>query len=182
MEKLKLKKKMKNKILKKINEIFENKSKTDVSQEEYQKFEKETHVKLPEELRYIIENYDRVFIKDDIGIQGIEVSPFAYQGYEVVNVFLGFVGDENLYTVYEMLKDRIPSKRIPIAEMDGGNYILLSSDNKVYVWLHDEDSDKDCYLIANDFEEFIMKFEKLPIDEENRECHIIAEYSDDFWD
>lgn len=35
MEKLKLKKKMK-----KINEIFENKSKTDVSQEEYQKSEK----------------------------------------------------------------------------------------------------------------------------------------------
>lgn len=43
---------MKNKILKKINEIFENKSKTDVSQEEYQKFEKETHVSL-QKLKFV---------------------------------------------------------------------------------------------------------------------------------
>lgn len=173
---------MKNKIVKKLDEIFENKNKTEVRQEQYQRIEKETQVKIPEELRYIIENYDGIFINDDIGIQGIEISPFAHHGYEVVNAFLGVNKNENIYTVYQIVKDEIPFHGIPIAEMDGGNYILLNADDKIYVWLHDEEPGKDCYLLANDFEDFIMRFEKLPVEEENKECHIIAEYSDDFWD
>jgi SMI1-KNR4 cell-wall len=88
-----------------------------------------------------------------------------------VKSFLGINLPEetlNLDYVLETFRDRVPTNLFPIARDPGGNLILIAENGfdagKVYFWDHERESDegepptdRNLYLIANSFDEFLDK-------------------------
>ena len=87
-----------------------------------------------------------------------------------VQDFLGFDVEnwKNIIFFSHMRGDRVPENMIPIANDEGGNFVLLTisgqDKGKVLFWDHDEESEDDepptndnLYFIANSFTEFLEK-------------------------
>jgi hypothetical protein len=88
-----------------------------------------------------------------------------------VKSFLGInVPEEtlNLDYVLETFRDRLPARLFPVARDPGGNLIGISTEGadagKVYFWDHEREAeegepptDKNLYLIAESFDEFLDK-------------------------
>src|SRR5690606_1207461 len=88
------------------------------------------------------------------------------EGESVVNKFYG-IGNmkSNLASVFEILDGELSDGFISIANDPGGNEICIGVNEehygKVFIWIHDMDSDEylgNMFLLANSFNEF---FEKL---------------------
>uniref|UniRef100_UPI00300B0FA1 SMI1/KNR4 family protein n=1 Tax=Solibacillus ferritrahens TaxID=3098620 RepID=UPI00300B0FA1 len=73
----------------------------------------------------------------------------------------------NIESIIQTYKGILGSIVMPIADADGGDLICIGLKDKyrgkIYYWYHegemtDEDGKEYYYLIANSFEEFILKF------------------------
>lgn len=176
---------MDKKFIEKCNEIFEEKKIKKVNNEKLEKYKKLTKLKFSPELMYILENYEGVMLKEGYGFVSKQLSPFADEnGYETFIAFMGVDTSYNLMDTYQMYKEQLPLGVYPIAEMDGGNYICLSENEKVYIWLHDCVEQEGIFLANVNIKQFVLSIEKIP------ECNVNdidlseveSEYSDDFWD
>lgn len=119
-------------------------------------FEKTYNVKLPEDYIAFLLKYNGGYPKEST----FKISD--EEGESVVNKFYG-IGNmkSNLSSVFEILDGEIPDGFISIANDPGGNEICISVGEehygKVFVWIHDMDSDEylsNMFLLANSFNEF----------------------------
>jgi hypothetical protein len=126
-------------------------------------------VNLPLEYKEFLLEYGGCFIQDDKMYQPIEITPVTPEdGFESVGGFYGLTNDSyNIEVVIRKSMEFLGNDVMPIADADGGDLICLGlKDNfkgKVYYWYHegettDEAGNEYFYLIANSFEEFILKF------------------------
>lgn len=173
---------MNEEFIKKCDEIFEGKNVNKINIQKLETYEKYINMKVSSELAYILSNFEGIMIKEEYGFISQQSSPFANeQGYEVIMDFIGLNTKPNLFSVHEMLKEQLPSGVYPIAEMDGGNYLCISNNGKVYIWLHEYDEHSSLFLANTSIEKFILSMVKMP--KQNKEIDlnsIISEYSDDF--
>ncbi len=174
---------MNNDFLKKCEEIFEFKNVQKISKEKLQEYENLTGIKMSPELLYILENYEGVMINEGYGFVSQQLSPFANEeGYETFIEFIGLNTKYDLIGIYEMLKKQLPCDIYPIAEMDGGNYICISKNEEIYIWLHEFLEQEGLFLANTSIEKFILSIEKMPkVNTDIDISQIESEYSDDFW-
>ena len=174
---------MNKKFCEKLEEIFEEKNTQKINKEKLQEYEKLTGIKISTEHLYILENYEDVFINDDYGFVAKQLSPFAgTDGYETFNVFIGFNTEYDLIETYEMLKEQLPDNVYPIAEMDGGNYICISKNGEIYIWLHDHLEQDGLFMANTSLEKFVLSIEKMQEDSDIDVSQVKCWFADGFWD
>lgn len=175
---------MNKEFIKKCLDIFEKKNIQKINTEKLASYEKMIDNKISSEFMYILENYEGIMLKEGYGFISQQPSPFANtQGYDTFIEFIGLNTKYDLFTTYEIYKEQLPLGIYPIAEMDGGNYICISKNEEVYIWLHDYSEQEGLILANTSMEKFILSIEKMP--EENDDIDISqvkSEYADDFWD
>lgn len=126
-------------------------------------------VDLPVDYKGFLLEHGGCFIKDNIMYQPIEVTPVTpVDGFDSVGGFYGITNDAyDIESAIQTHKDILGSFVMPIADADGGDLICVGLKDeyrgKIYYWYHegetiDEDGNEYFYLIANSFEEFILKF------------------------
>lgn len=170
--------------IKKCEEIFETKIPTVIDKQKLEKYENLIGFSLSPEYLHILENYEGVMLNEGYGFVPKQSSPVANaDGYETFNEFVGFDSRYDLFTMYEMYKEQLPLGAVPIAEMEGGDYICLSKDEKIYIWLHEYVEQEGLILANISLEQFILSIEKMPLETVYIDIsQIESEYSDDFWD
>ena len=126
-------------------------------------------VNLPLDYKEFLLEYGGCFIKDNRMYQPIEVTPVTNEdGFDSIGSFYGITNDAyDIKSIIETYKDILGSIVMPIADANGGDLICIGLKDKyrgkIYYWYHenemtDEDGKEHYYLIANSFEEFILKF------------------------
>ncbi|MFC1285047.1 SMI1/KNR4 family protein [Bacillus paralicheniformis] len=103
-------------------------------------------------------------VEFDVCYRPIEKDPWMGINDEtqLLESFYGFRNDiDNIMDIVDTYSDRFPETIIAIAGSPGGNEICLDLDNgKVLFWDHElRNPEKDFYLIANSFEDFILSLE-----------------------
>lgn len=164
----------------KCAKLFESHNPKRINTKKLDTYENLIGFKICPELIYILENYERVMLKEGYGFVPEQPSPFSNNGYETFTEFIGLNTKYNLITTYEMYKEQLPLGIFPIAEMDGGNYLCISKNNEIYVWLHDCIEEKDLFLANSNINKFILSIEKMP-EEDIDISQVKSDYSDDFW-
>ncbi|AOA54392.1 MULTISPECIES: SMI1/KNR4 family protein [Bacillus] len=125
-------------------------------------------------------------IEYDVCYKPIEKDPWMGKDddTQLLEDFYGLANDHsNLQKAIDTYSDRFPKNIIPIASSSGGNEICMDIDNeKILFWDHElSHPDKDFFLIANSFEEFILSLVDEPIeaDEEDDDGILYIELDDD---
>lgn len=125
-------------------------------------------------------------IEYDVCYKPIEKDPWMGKDddTQLLEDFYGLANDHsNLQEAIDTYSDRFPKNIIPIASSSGGNEICMDIDNeKILFWDHElSHPDKDFFLIANSFEEFILSLVDEPIeaDEEDDDGILYIELDDD---
>ncbi len=106
--------------IKKIcSEIFEERNKTKISDNDKKKYFAATGLQMDEEYQYILENYAGVFLKEDYGYKPLEKSPFTSEnGYDA---FLAADSIAQLLSAIEkepQAEGEYVKKEIPQADKD----------------------------------------------------------------
>lgn len=175
---------MNKKVERKLNEILDMKTVIDsqkMSETEIADFESAHGIKLSGEYKDFLMNFTEVYINDDYKFPMIEKSDLTPEsGFE--NIDFLYVG--NFIQNAEKFIKEYGGDMLPIGETAGDTLCIgVRGDmtGKIYFIYHeDENEDKDEYLAANSFNEFILSFEK-------REGHSIdldeieIELDDDLW-
>lgn len=124
-------------------------------------------VDLPLEYKNFLLEYGGCFIKDNRMYQPIEITPVTPEdGFDSMGGFYGITKDAyDIESIIQTYMDILGSIVMPIADADGGDLICIGLTDKyrgkIYYWYHEEetiDEEEQYYLIANSFEEFILKF------------------------
>ena len=89
-----------------------------------------------------------------------------------INYFLGFSENKNddIIATYNDYEGRIPEELIPIANVDGGDWLCINKiTGKVYYWFHEENdwglegNDKYPTLVSENLNDFIEKLTPTPL-------------------
>ncbi|ENQ3107967.1 SMI1/KNR4 family protein [Bacillus cereus] len=162
-----------NKIIKQVlNEIIDLEmvvSKKEDAYKSIETIERIYGVDLPLDYKEFLLEYGGCFIKDNRMYQPIEVTPVTPKdGFDSIGGFYGITSDAyEIESIIQTYKDILGGSVMPIADADGGDLICIGLKDKykgkIYYWYHecetiDEDGKEYDYLIANSFEEFILKF------------------------
>ncbi|PAE23434.1 SMI1/KNR4 family protein [Bacillus sp. 7894-2] len=125
-------------------------------------------VDLPSDYKEFLLEYGGSFIKDNIMYKPIEITPVTHKdGFDSIGGFYGITDDNyNIESVIKTYKDVLGKVLMPIADAGGGDLLCIGIKGqykgKIYYWHHEGEASKDgkeyVYLIANSFEEFILKF------------------------
>lgn len=109
-------------------------------------------------------------VEYDVCYRPIEKDPWMGEEDEtqLLECFYGLSRDNSVLSMIDTYSDRFPPEIIPIAASPGGNEICLDLDNGcVLFWDHElRNPDEDFYLIANSFEEFILRLEEERIEDD----------------
>ncbi|KXJ35234.1 hypothetical protein AX282_05785 [Bacillus spizizenii] len=95
--------------------------------------------------------------------------------------FYGLANDHSsIQKAIDTYSDRFPRNIIPIASSAGGNEICMDIDNgKILFWDHElSHPDKDFFLIANSFEEFVFSLVDEPIETDDNVSDVEIEILD----
>lgn len=122
-------------------------------------------------------------IEYDVCYKPIEKDPWMGQedDTQLIESFYGLANDHNsLQEAINTYSDRFPRNIIPIASSAGGNEISMDIDNeKILFWDHElSHPDKDFFLIANSFEEFILSLVDEPIETDDNDSDVEIEVLD----
>lgn len=162
-----------NKIIKQtLNEIIDSEMAVSKKEDAYKSIEiieRLYGVDLPLNYKEFLLEYGGCFIKDNRMYQPIEVNPVTPKdGFDSIGGFYGITSDAyDIESIIQTYKGILGSLVMPIADADGGDLICIGLKDKyrekIYYWYHegkttDEDGKEYFYLIANTFEEFILKF------------------------
>lgn len=166
-----------------IDKLFEEKNERKIKLEEWKPFLRMLDIDVCEEYKYILENYAESFLKENYVIKPIEIPGIADEdGYISISYFYGVAGKNSVPYQYDIYKNQIPNRFLPIGAIASGNLLCISrEDKKIYIWIHDA-IDRDCYLIRKNFPEFIYGFEEKKVDNiDTGNLKIVKEnFSDNF--
>lgn len=123
-------------------------------------------------------------IEYDVCYKPIEKDPWMGKDddTQLLEDFYGLANDHSsIQKAIDTYSDRFPRNIIPIASSAGGNEICIDIDNeKILFWDHElSHPDKDFFLIANSFEEFILSLVDEPIEAEEDDGILYIELDDD---
>lgn len=123
-------------------------------------------------------------IEYDVCYKPIEKDPWMGKGddSQLLEGFYGLANDhDSLQKAIDTYSDRFPRNIIPIASSAGGNEICMDIDNgKILFWDHElSHPDKDFFLIANSFEEFVFSLVDEPIEADKEDDGILYIELDD---
>ncbi|MEC3755978.1 SMI1/KNR4 family protein [Bacillus halotolerans] len=123
-------------------------------------------------------------IEYDVCYKPIEKDPWMGKDNDtqLLEGFYGLANDHNsLKIAIVTYSDRFPRNIIPIASSAGGNEICMDIDNeKILFWDHElSHPDKDFFLIANSFEEFVLSLVDEPIEADEEDDGILYIELDD---
>lgn len=123
-------------------------------------------------------------IEYDVCYKPLEKDPWMGKGddTQLLEGFYGLANDHNsLQKAIDTYSDRFPRNIIPIASSAGGNEICMDIDNgKILFWDHElSHPDKDFFLIANSFEEFVFSLVDEPIEADKEDDGILYIELDD---
>lgn len=133
------------------------------------KIEQIYETELPSDYSEFLEEYGGCFIKDNRMYQPIEETPLTPKdGFESIGFFYGITNDTyNIESIIESYKGLLGNTIMPIADADGGDLVCIGLKGKcrgkIYYWYHEgeklnKNGEEYYYLIANSFDEFILKF------------------------
>ncbi|MEC0592517.1 SMI1/KNR4 family protein [Bacillus inaquosorum] len=122
-------------------------------------------------------------IEYDVCYKPIEKDPWMGKDDEtqLLEGFYGLANDHNsLQKAIDTYSDRFPRNIIPIASSAGGNEICMDiDDEKILFWDHESSHpEKDFFLIANSFEEFILSLVDEPIETDDNVSDVEIEILD----
>lgn len=147
-----------------------------------QNYENKNEIKFPESYKWFSEKYGFHNFKKDILFYSLQKLPVSNDNYCSLGSFFGWgKGEFSLASVNNEYK-QIPSGLFIIAEGAAGDFITLGIDKakkgKIYYWHHESPENKDTYLIADTFEEFISGLKEETITDK-KDSGIESEWLDD---
>ncbi|MCY8464365.1 SMI1/KNR4 family protein [Bacillus atrophaeus] len=122
-------------------------------------------------------------IEYDVCYKPLEKDPWMDEDDET-QLLEGFYGltsnHDSIQKAIDTYSDRFPRNIIPIASSAGGNEICIDIENeKILFWDHElSHPDKDFFLIANSFEEFILSLVDEPIETDDNVSDVEIEILD----
>ncbi|MDQ0927832.1 cell wall assembly regulator SMI1 [Bacillus atrophaeus] len=122
-------------------------------------------------------------IEYDVCYKPLEKDPWMDKDDET-QLLEGFYGltsnHDSIQKAIDTYSDRFPRNIIPIASSAGGNEICIDIENeKILFWDHElSHPDKDFFLIANSFEEFILSLVDEPIETDDNVSDVEIEILD----
>ncbi|MEX5836550.1 SMI1/KNR4 family protein [Bacillus velezensis] len=172
-------------------------AKTDPSintNEQLKEIERSIGNQLPSDYKDFLKGYGGCYLESkkttdeveyDVCYKPIEKDPWMGKedDTQLLESFYGLANDHNSLRLQEAINtssDRFPRNIIPIASSAGGNEICMDIDNeKVLFWDHElSQPDKDFFLIANSFEEFILSLVDEPIETDDSDSNVEIEILD----
>ncbi|MCB7159970.1 SMI1/KNR4 family protein [Bacillus subtilis] len=123
-------------------------------------------------------------IEYDVCYKPIEKDPWMGKDddTQLLEGFYSLANDhDSLQKAIDTYSDRFPRNIIPIASSAGENEICMDIDNgKILFWDHElSHPDKDFFLIANSFEEFVFSLVDEPIEADKEDDGILYIELDD---
>ncbi|MFD1337148.1 SMI1/KNR4 family protein [Oceanobacillus iheyensis] len=130
------------------------------NEEEFDNLEKKLEVILPK-------NYKRFLEINNGGMPElniIELEDEEIESFSITEFFgIGISAINDLKYQFEMYKERIPNRNLPICRVEGGNVVCMNIDHEtISLWDHDTElidndtlSVKSLIKVANGFEEFL---------------------------
>ncbi|PSA98390.1 SMI1/KNR4 family protein [Bacillus halotolerans] len=123
-------------------------------------------------------------IEYDVCYKPIEKDPWMGKDVntQLLEGFYDLANDHNsLQKAIDTYSDRFPRNIIPMASSAGGNEICMDIDNEMILFWDHELSypNKDFFLIANSFEEFILSLVDEPIESDKEDDGILYVKLDD---
>ncbi|MBY0595220.1 SMI1/KNR4 family protein [Bacillus bingmayongensis] len=87
--------------------------------------------------------------------------------FELDSIF-GLGDDANSFAKnIEFYHETLPAIIFPIADLPGGDLVCMDKEsNKIYFWFH-EMEDENIFLVAENFQEFIMSFQHEQVERAN---------------
>ncbi|MDG0767196.1 SMI1/KNR4 family protein [Bacillus halotolerans] len=150
--------------------------------EQHKEIEMNIGKQLPSDYKDFLKKYGGCYLEStkttdkieyDVCYKPLEKDPWMGKGddTQLLEGFYGLANDHNsLQKAIDTYSDRFPRNIIPIASSAGGNEICMDIDNgKVLFWDHElSHPDKDFFLIANSFQEFVFSLvdESIEADKE----------------
>ncbi|CAF1811047.1 SMI1/KNR4 family protein [Bacillus subtilis] len=149
--------------------------------------------KLPSDYKDFLKEYGGCYLESkkttdeieyDVCYKPLEKDPWMGKDddTQLLEGFYGLLNDHNsLQIEIDTYSDRFPKNIIPIASSAGGNEICMDLDNeKILFWDHElSHPNKDFFLIANSFEEFIFSLVDKPIETDEKDDGILYIELDD---
>lgn len=128
-----------------------------------------------------LKKYSGAYLKEGYEYKGIEPTCISVDGYDSITNIIEISGENGIQVLLECYREQIPDNMLPIAEIDGGNLLLLhKKTGKIYQWIHDDE--KQIYLSANSFSEIIDKMELREELKDNMPKAASGQLSADFFD
>ena len=135
------------------------------SMEKVSQFDSHYDIHLPTDYAQFLFEYGGRFVEENYYYKALERSPYTSEdGYDSASYFFGNDIVENM----DIYGDEWEQKLIPIAEVDGGDFICLGVKDdyigKIFFWMHDNPREEnlrdELFLVANSFKEFMKSFVK----------------------
>lgn len=161
--------------------------------EQLKELEKNIGNQLPSDYKDFLKKYGGCYlgskkttdeIEYDVCYKPIEKDPWMGKDVntQLLEGFYDLANDHNsLQKAIDTYSDRFPRNIIPIASSAGGNEICMDIDNEMILFWDHELSypNKDFFLIANSFEEFILSLVDEPIESDKEDDGILYVKLDD---
>lgn len=172
-------------------------TKTDPSinkNEQLKEIEMNIGKQLPSDYKNFLKEYGGCYLESknttdeieyDVCYKPLEKDPWMGKDddTQLLEGFYGLANGHNSFQkAIDTYSDRFPRNIIPIASSAGGNEICMDIDNeKILFWDHElSHPNKDFFLIANSFEEFILSLVDEPIEtDEEHDGILYIELDDD---
>lgn len=131
---------------------------------EIDKIEKIYNLSIPFDYKNFLMEFDALNFENDAHFKPIEINPHVKSsGFQEIAFFYTLIGTDSILSIKKRYSNEISQRFIPIADMPGGNQLVLSADtgSKDYgmVYLYDHETENTYYLINKNFESFINSFE-----------------------
>lgn len=126
-------------------------------------------IEIDECYAYFLENHGNDYVNDEYWFDCKEKEGFGDDIYQT-DMFFGLEEDTgNIVNESKRYEGIIPRDLFPIADLPGGDLVCIQKKGgKVCLWFHDV-ADKNIRIVADSFEEFIMRFERNTENKKNVE-------------
>lgn len=160
--------------------------------EQLKEIERNIGNQLPSDYKDFLKEYGGCYLESkkttdeieyDVCYKPLEKDPWMEEDDET-QLLEGFYGltsnHDSIQKAIDTYSDRLPRNIIPIASSAGGNEICIDIENeKILFWDHElSHPDKDFFLIANSFEEFILSLVDEPIETDDNVSDVEIEILD----
>ncbi len=127
------------------------------------KIKNNSKISFSDDYLFYLSNYKTNYINDEYKYHNEKLNLEKIKDFEIDSLY-GLLNNENyLENKIQYYKNIIPDFLFPIGELAGGDLICMDKTcGKVYLWIHDDENEKNYYMLNEGFFDFIDNIIHIP--------------------